>query len=178
MAESYVSTDGSDINSLLVAQLDVAVDGLEANSGAARLPDVGPKMLWIQPASERHLEIGVQRTVERLQVDICSEITTELDDDVPGNGREAHRSVGIQPPQFRTHVAVDAGRVDRPASGADFDFAVDRGGFDLRRCPIDGHRAVDRVHADSYTFRHEHSEFDGDIVVVIVVVIVAPVAPV
>src|SRR5256885_317620 len=115
---------------LSVPQLDVSVYGLEADSRPARLANVRPQVLEVHPAADRHLEIRVQRPIDGLQVHIRAELATELDDDVSGDRREAHRRVRVHLAESRADVAVDARRVDRSAGGAHVDLAVDSSGVD------------------------------------------------
>ena len=68
---------------LSMPQLDASVHRLEADSWTARLANVASEgASGSTRPRDRHLEICVQRAIDRLQVNIRAEVATELNDDV------------------------------------------------------------------------------------------------
>src|SRR5947209_3370966 len=59
---------------LSVSELDASVDRFKADARPARLPDMRPQMLWVEAAADGHLEVGVQRAVERLEINVGAKI--------------------------------------------------------------------------------------------------------
>src|SRR4029079_4970646 len=154
-----------DLPPLSLSELDVPVDGLELEPGAAGLADMRPEMLGIEPAAHRHFEVREQGSIHRLEIHVAAEVAGEVHDDAPVHRLEFHVRVGIDAAHSRPDVAVDVGRVDRSAGRADVHFAVHGAGVHFGRCAGDAHRAVHRLDRDFDAARNANLKFHTHVVV-------------
>src|SRR6185312_4975084 len=112
-----------------------------------------------------HLEIGIQRSIHRLEVDVAAEVAAEFDDHAAVDGGEVHVAVVVDLAESGADAAVHVGGVHAAAGGRDFEIAVHRRGVDFGGRAVDVHGAVHRADVDLHAFWHEHAELDADIVV-------------
>src|SRR6185312_1087552 len=96
-----------------------------------------------------HLEIGIQRSIHRLEIDVAAEVAAEFDDHAAVHGGEVHVAVVVDLAESGADAAVHVGGVHAAAGGR----------------AVDVHGAVHRADVDLHAFWHEHAELDADIVV-------------
>src|SRR5678815_3581662 len=94
-----------DLPPLSLSELDVPVDGLELEPGAAGLADMRPEMLRIEPAAHRHLEVREQGSIHRLEIHVAAEVAGEVHDVVPVHRLELHVRVGIDAALSLIHIS-------------------------------------------------------------------------
>src|SRR6185437_10082809 len=75
------------------AQLHVAVHRLELDARPARSADMRANVLGIEAAAHGHFKIGIERAIDRFEIDVAAEVAGELHDDVAVDRVETHGAV-------------------------------------------------------------------------------------
>src|SRR5262249_8993877 len=98
---------------LTLSKLDVSVDGREAHTALTRLADVRAKMLGIESAAERHLEVRVERPIHGREVYVAVEFARKLDAHAAVHGAEVHPVGGIHVTHSNANAPIRGLGVDR-----------------------------------------------------------------